>query len=515
MNTAKLQYPCLAKRYFSTPNSNNDKPNNYTPTTTTTTPTTYNDNATNNIIMMNTAAAVGTTSNNTSSTSTTEMEDDAETAATSTDAAASATTTASLDHHHDSSSDGETSNHSNNGSDDHMMNNHHQGVPWKLLSTTPTLINHVDIQWKTRLDPYAIYLDSSLYSPIIYQFEHELTTTSTTLDSTEQQHSIILVRPLVVYDNEVAADDNSTQKYTSVLKNNQVILKGDLEIAMTRQKVTNTTTAVGTTTSVAPSVFKGHSKIQFTDSSYHHFRKAFRLIWNYYTVKDDKEQLIYSTISTPFRVFARKPTKKQLQEMDANTTTNPTSPNNLNSILQTTNTTAVATSIPATTSHSEKKGRKRKEEDRNTASVVTSPKQPAIPKLVEHEPSTKKVKHDLIDLIGDNNEPLNIRAVPTIVNSVATAVVSHLISQKENVNQELVMELFKTLTDINKRLERLENMSNGSNGNSTTIINSTSTNTTTSNPITTPQQQLPNNNNPATVASNNHHHSHHHQAQHA
>lgn len=434
MNTAKLQYPCLAKRYFSTPNSNNDKPNNTTTTTTT-------NFATTTIPTMTLTATLSQTANIATGTTTTTTEDDEETE--------TATASSSLPTHNNQVGvDGEVLENSSDSTSQNSDQIHHgETTAWKMRMNYEQIVNSYDLQWKTRLDPLAVFLEESLYGPIIYQFEHEL---KVNLNTLLNQHSIILIRPSVVYDN--AADNHSTP----VLKNNQVILKGDLEIAMTSKLAIDNLL-----------VFKGHSKIQFTDSSYHHARKAFRLVWNYFTVKQDKEILIYSTVSTPFRVFARKPSKKETAE---------------------------------TTVTTEKRGKKRKDESNTSPSTITQQQQPLspprstspqpinlgqtqttsspilnqgvdsnTPPTIVVEPSQKKVKkthptsNNTIPLIGHQNIPpleeLNIRAVPTIVNSVATAVVSHLISQKDNVNQELIMDLFKTLNDINKRLERLENSS--------------------------------------------------------
>ncbi|EFC39826.1 predicted protein [Naegleria gruberi] len=454
MNTAKLQYPCLAKRYFSTPNSNNDKPNTTTTNfaTTTTIPT-----------MTLTATLSQQTANVAGSTTTAGDTTDDEDTETATTSSSFPTTTNPI------GVDGEVLENSSDSTSQNSDQIHHgETTAWKMRINHEQIVNNYDLQWKTRLDPLAVFLEESLYGPIIYQFEHEL---KVNLNNLLNQHSIILIRPSVVYDN--AADNHSTP----VLKNNQVILKGDLEIAMTSKLAIDNLL-----------VFKGHSKIQFTDSSYHHNRKAFRLVWNYFTVKQDKEILIYSTVSTPFRVFARKPSKKETAE---------------------------------TTATTEKRGKKRKDES-NTSPLITQqqplPQQPRsaspqpilgnqnstpstspilnqsidsnTPTIVE--PSQKKVKkthptsNTTIPLVGHQNIPpleeLNIRAVPTIVNSVATAVVSHLISQKDNVNQELVMELFKTLNDINKRLERLENSSTIRGcGNSMTSQTSTTTTTNNSN----------------------------------
>lgn len=432
MNTAKLQYPCLAKRYFSTPNSNNDKPNTTTPTPT---PTTTNFAYTNTTptTMTLTATLSQTNTTATGGSNSADSTDDEETSETATASSSFSPTTNQV------GVDGEVlenSSDSTSQSSDHI--HHGETTAWKMRMNHEQIVNQYDLQWKTRLDPYAVFLEDSLYSPIIYQFEHEL---KVNLNDLLNQHSVILIRPSVVYDN---MNDNHS---TAVLKNNQVILKGDLEIAMTSKQIDSNQL-----------IFKGHSKIQFTDSSYHHHRKAFRLTWNYYTVKQDVEMLIYSTVSTPFRVFARKPSKRSETE-----------------------------------TQTEKRGKKRKDESHNTSPThqpkTTSPivvvptiTTPVInPNMIEStatpaiEPSQKKVKKNHpnpivastaaahVPLVGHQNIPpldeLNIRAVPTIVNSVATAVVSHLISQKDNVNQELVMELFKTLNDINKRLERLENSS--------------------------------------------------------
>ncbi|KAG2379198.1 hypothetical protein C9374_007337 [Naegleria lovaniensis] len=403
----KLQYPCLAKRYFSTPNSNNDKP-----ATATTTTAGLSD-------VLVAAATAGSSDTGTSEES---SEETATTSTTTTAAATAGSTTNSVVAVPSSTTqtmmDVNSDHQSDYSSDDGTVKASRESSPaWRVVPVQPTsshplpLVHRVDIQWKTRLDPFTTYLDTSLYSPIIYQFEHEL-------ELENHQHAIIVVRPSVVY------DDN--QEVQVLNKNGQVVLKGDLEIAMTAQKRNAETT-----------IFKGHSKIQFTDSSYHHDRKAFRLVWKYYTVQDT-EKLIYSTISTPFRVFARKPTKKEKNEA---TTSSSASPNS----------SVVATSP---TQHNRKK---RKEIE---PVQVPTP----VPTLVEPlESSTKKVKRDAIQGDDDDISALNIRAVPTIVNSVATAVVSHLISQKENPNQDLVLELFKTLKDINNRLERLEKLSNPQN----------------------------------------------------
>nr|CAG4712892.1 unnamed protein product [Naegleria fowleri] len=411
----KLQYPCLAKRYFSTPNSNNDKPaTTTTPSATTTTglSAVLVVAATNNSVAGSDAGNSSEESSEETATTTAAGSSTASVPLNAAFAVPTTQTTIMMDGNSDHQSDYSSS------SDDGVAHSSRESSPaWRVVPVQPTsshplpLVHRVDIQWKTRLDPFATYLDTSLYSPIIYQFEHEL-------ELENHQHAIIVVRPSVVY------DDN--QEIQVLNKNNQVILKGDLEIAMTAQKRNAETT-----------VFKGHSKIQFTDSSYHHDRKAFRLVWKYYTVQDT-ERLIYSTISTPFRVFARKPTKKEKTETSSPNSSAATSP----------------------TQHN----RKKRKEMEPSAVAVQAPT--PVPTLVESslESSTKKVKRDAIQVVDDDEiSALNIRAVPTIVNSVATAVVSHLISQKENPNQDLVLELFKTLKDINNRLERLEKLSNPQN----------------------------------------------------
>ena len=342
---------------------------------------------------------------------------------------------------------------------------------WKVLYNNPTLKGRVDLQWKTRLDPYATVLDSSLYSPIIYQFEHELTVEG-------QVPNVIIVKPVVVYD-----DDNSTH-LRALNKDNEMILKGDLEIAMTRHKQTNT--------------FRGHSKIQFTDSSYHHDRKSFRLIWNYsintttttnvVNADNSAEQLLHSVISTPFKVFARKPSKKE----------------------------AATTAATTTTTTAGKKGSKRKnlEEDDHSGHSTSSDSNSTNSLNVDRVTPTaetdnnqnnnspvKKVKREVIEVVDEEQpQPTKLpstnlltydlhRTVPSLVNSVTTAVLTHLC--KENTQQDLVIELLKQLTDINSRLERLEKMS-----------------TTT---------HLDENPTPNNVNSHHHHghHHHHHNLQHA
>jgi len=429
MNSAStLQYPCLARRYLSAP---------------TTTATYTNGTHTETNMLTTTTTAIRTVGNN--STTNQQEEQTRLPPLSSLMACEVAPPTAP------------TTIPTNNPTE-----------AWKVLYNNPTLKGRVDLQWKTRLDPYATVLDSSLYSPIIYQFEHELTVEG-------QVPNVIIVKPVVVYD-----DDNSTH-LRALNKDNEMILKGDLEIAMTRHKQTNT--------------FRGHSKIQFTDSSYHHDRKSFRLIWNYsinttttnvVNADNSAEQLLHSVISTPFKVFARKPSKKE------------------------------AATTAATTTTGGKKGSKRKnlEEDDHSGHSTSSDSNSTNSLNVDRVTPTaetdnnqnnnspvKKVKREVIEVVDEEQQqPTKLpstnlltydlhRTVPSLVNSVTTAVLTHLC--KENTQQDLVIELLKQLTDINSRLERLEKMS-----------------TTT---------HLDENPTPNNVNSHHHHghHHHHHNLQHA
>lgn len=150
------------------------------------------------------------------------------------------------------------------------------------------------VQYKTRLEPLSQRLPNSMYASLIYQMHQtfKLSRNSSPLLQDMKWNGIefVIAKVRVL----------KPGSHEEILKNGKPILNGNLKIALTKQR----------STSDNELTFFGCNKIQFQDCSYHHNKQAFALEWSFY-LANNLEQPVMILVSTPFKVYARKPNKKR------------------------------------------------------------------------------------------------------------------------------------------------------------------------------------------------------------
>jgi hypothetical protein len=155
------------------------------------------------------------------------------------------------------------------------------------------------VEYKTRLEPLSQTFPNSLYAPIIYQMHVtvKLTPDSPALLQNQQFVSKWNELEFVMAKVRVMNGHNHDEQ---ILKNGKPIISGMLKVPLTKQR----------TTSGNELIFFGHNKIQFLDCSYHHNKQSFALEWSFY-LPNELNHPILVVVSTPFKVYARKPNKKR------------------------------------------------------------------------------------------------------------------------------------------------------------------------------------------------------------
>ena len=168
---------------------------------------------------------------------------------------------------------------SNNSNNNNNNNNNLFSVNrlWNFNVIKKELLNDqlkIKLTLKIRGEEANNFVPDKLYSSHIYKVEQ----TISGLESSQLQ--------LIICKIQIINPINNTQ----MLKNDKPIIKGKLDCALTKEKED----------------FNGHLKVKFTEVSYH-FKKAYFAFKILYYDPIDTEKEIFTLISPPFRVYARKP----------------------------------------------------------------------------------------------------------------------------------------------------------------------------------------------------------------
>jgi hypothetical protein len=183
---------------------------------------------------------------------------------------------------------------------DHERNNmQNENSSWNVAYAQKFngMTSNSRIEYRTRLEPLSQKIPNSLYAPIIYQM-HLTFKMTPTAPALIQQDVIDKWNELEFVIGKVRVV-NGQQPHEEILKNGKPIIQGMQQIALTRQK-----------TDGNEFIFFGHNKIQFLDCSYHHNKQSFALEWSFH-LPNSMNQPILILLSTPFKVYARKPNKKR------------------------------------------------------------------------------------------------------------------------------------------------------------------------------------------------------------